>query len=68
MLSEYLKRRRRDAGQTQLEAAREVGVSGQTWSNWERDRTRPNREALGRLARWAGVSVDDLYKRIVATT
>ena len=59
MFSEYLKRKRKKKRQTQVEAAREVGVHVNTWSLWERG-CRPDVEKLYRIADWAGVSADRL--------
>lgn len=64
LLCDYLKRVRRDKGQTQLEAATEVGVHAQTWSNWERGQTTRDIETLSRIASWAGngVTAQDLNR------
>lgn len=40
-LGEHLKKRRRDLGLLQREAAAALGIAIETYINWEKDRTRP---------------------------
>jgi transcriptional regulator with XRE-family HTH domain len=63
-LSDYLKQTRIEKEQTQLEAATEVGVHVQTWSNWERGQTTRDIETLSRIADWVGgdVTAHDLNR------
>ena len=51
---------RRQKGMTQEELATQMGVSPQAVSKWENDQTCPDITALPKLARFLGVSVDEL--------
>ncbi len=53
---------RMNAGLTQSEAARLIGVSRQTLSNWENERTYPDVTQLPVMSRVYGVGVDELLK------
>ena len=53
---------RKDAGLTQAQVARIVGVSGRTVSKWENGNARPATEALQKLAALFQVSVGELLK------
>lgn len=59
MFGAFLKERRAAKGQTQAQAAAEVGVHSVTWSGWERG-LRPDRDKIFKVADWAGCSVDEL--------
>ena len=51
---------RRQKSMTQEELATQMGVSPQAVSKWENDQTCPDITALPKLARFLGVSVDEL--------
>lgn len=57
--SEFLRHRRKRKGQTQRQAATEVGVTRQTWVRWERGQI-PVASRLVSIATWAGVSLEKL--------
>jgi len=58
-LAKYLRKKRAKKGQTQKQAAAEVGVSHQAWMAWERG-TIPLATRLPQIADWAGVSLNGL--------
>ena len=49
---------REDRDLRQIDVANAVGIDQQTISNYETERTRPDSEALIRLADYFGVSID----------
>lgn len=51
---------REDRDLRQIDVANAVGIDQQTISNYETERTRPDSEALIRLADYFGVSIDYL--------
>ena len=53
---------RKEKGMTQLDLAREMGVTDKAVSKWERDLSFPDVASLPRLAEVLDVSVDDLLK------
>ena len=53
---------RREKNLTQEELAQHMGVSPQAVSKWENDQTCPDISALPKLARFLGVSVDELLE------
>lgn len=53
---------RKQKGMTQLELAREMGVTDKAVSKWERDLSFPDVASLPKLADVLGVSVDELLK------
>lgn len=53
---------RKGRGMTQLDLAREMGVTDKAVSKWERDLSFPDVASLPRLAEVLDVSVDDLLK------
>jgi DNA-binding XRE family transcriptional regulator len=53
---------RKGCGMTQLDLAREMGVTDKAVSKWERDLSFPDVASLPRLAEVLDVSVDDLLK------
>ena len=54
---------REDRDLRQIDVANAVGIDQQTISNYETERTRPDSEALIRLAAYFGVSIDYLVGR-----
>ena len=54
---------REDRDLRQIDVANAVGIDQQTISNYETERTRPDSEALIRLADYFGVSIDYLVGR-----
>lgn len=61
-----LRQWRRSKGKTQADCAKLVGVTRQTWANWEAGRAAPTRPKLIRLkAITAGfVCADDFYQQL----
>ncbi len=59
-ISELLRERRDDAGLSQRAAAKELGVSPQTYVWWERGAVMPKPTAAGGLATWLGLSKGDI--------
>ncbi|MBQ6003271.1 MAG: helix-turn-helix domain-containing protein [Clostridia bacterium] len=57
-----LRNARTEKGMTQEEAAYEIGVSRQTMSNWENDRTYPDIISVIKMSDLYGVSLDHLLK------
>lgn len=60
MLSEQLKKYRRERGMSQKEVASMIFMSQQAYAKYEVGTSTPNPETLARLAEIFGVSVDDL--------
>lgn len=60
MLNEKIKKLRLSYRLTQVELAKELGVSKQCVSNWENDNIQPSVEMLIRLAQFFNVGTDDL--------
>ena len=58
---------RKQKGMTQLDLARQMGVTDKAVSNWERDLSFPDVTSLPRLAEILGVSVDELLEAKTAT-
>ncbi|MGN0405221.1 MAG: helix-turn-helix domain-containing protein [Bariatricus sp.] len=58
-----LKRLRKSQGYTQADVAEIIGVSRQTFSNYERGLREPALKVLVTLANFYGVSLDELVKR-----
>lgn len=54
---------REDRDLRQIDVARATGIDQKTLSNYETERTRPDSEALIRLADFFGVSIDYLVGR-----
>jgi DNA-binding XRE family transcriptional regulator len=59
-LPELLLEHREEAGLSQRAAARELGVSPQTYVWWERGAVTPKATAAGDLAKWLGISKADV--------
>lgn len=55
-----LKAIRVNAGETQEESAEAVGVSKETWANYEKGLTFPDVPVLKRIEKHFGVSYDDI--------
>jgi transcriptional regulator with XRE-family HTH domain len=60
LLSEQLKRLRREKGSTQEDLANHLGISTQAVSKWEREEGYPDITLLPAIASYYNVSVDDL--------
>ena len=60
LLSEQLKKLRREKGNTQEDLANHLGISAQAVSKWERDEGYPDITLLPSIASYYNVSVDDL--------
>lgn len=58
-----LKEARQKVGLTQEDIVREVGVTRQTVSNWENDRSYPDLGSIVKLSDLYGISLDDLLKQ-----
>lgn len=54
---------REAAGFSQMDLARQMGVSGPSVIQWEKGRTLPTADKLPRLADLLGCSIDALYGR-----
>lgn len=61
MLKEQLKKLRTEKGCTQSEIAKELGVSSQTVSKWERGLIAPDISLLPQIARFYGCTIDYLF-------
>lgn len=64
-IGEHLKRSREKAGYSQVQLANLLGISRQTISNWENDKTIPDGVSLIQLAEIYHISLDELCGRIV---
>lgn len=60
MLNENIKRLRQSFQISQVELAKQLGVSKQCVSNWENDNVLPSIDMLVKLARYFDVSTDSL--------
>lgn len=63
-LPEYLKHLRKSCRYTQEEVAARLHISRQTYSHYETGRIRPSINVLYQLAKYYGVSADDILKHI----
>ena len=63
MLSEKIKSLRQAKHMTQVELAKELGLTKQCVSNWENDNVLPSIEMLIKIADYFGVSTDYLLGR-----
>ena len=66
MLSKFLKTTRKRRGQTQAEAAHQVGVARATWMAWERGQM-PTAPFLFELADWSEVPLNELRRHFQKT-
>ena len=53
---------RKEKGMTQLELAKELGVTDKAVSKWERDLSCPDVSSIPRLAQVLGITVDELMQ------
>ena len=63
-----IKQLRKEAGLTQGELGKKLGVVKQTISSWENNVSEPNSETLSELSKLFGVSVAQLYDHGVTQT
>ena len=56
------KEQRKRAGLTQMEVAKQLGVTDSAVNQWEIGKTLPNTKRLGELAKLYGCTVDELLK------
>ena len=56
------KEQRKRAGLTQMEVAKQLGVTDSAVNQWETGKTLPNVKRLGELAKLYGCTVDELLK------
>ena len=61
-LGAAIARLRKERGLTQLELARQMGVTDKAVSKWERDLSCPDIASIPRLAEFFGVSADELLQ------
>lgn len=59
---------RKERGMTQLDLARQLGVTDKAVSKWERDLSCPDVNSLPRLAETLGVTVDELMQTKIKPT
>ncbi len=60
MLNEKIRELRKSYGISQVQLAKQLGVSKQCVSNWENDNVQPSVEMLKQIARFFNVSTDYL--------
>ncbi|MEM6803227.1 MAG: helix-turn-helix transcriptional regulator [Bacteroidota bacterium] len=70
-IGEHLMKKRLDTRKTQIEIARELGVSANTISNWENNKTQPNVNQLAKIIELLGYDPlkpgeDTLSSRLLA--
>lgn len=56
------KEQRKRVGLTQMEVAKQLGVTDSAVNQWETGKTLPNVKRLGELAKLYGCTVDELLK------
>ena len=56
-----LKRQRLASGRSLVEVANETGISYQNLSRWERNEVLPNIDFCVKLAKYYGVTIEDLF-------
>jgi SOS-response transcriptional repressor LexA len=66
-LGANIRKARKQAGMTQAQLAKSVGVAQSAVTHWEAGDTRPNTVRLARLAGTLGTTVDDLLGTVPAT-
>ncbi len=52
-----------NAGMTNAEWARELGVTSATVTNWESGATKPNLEQIRRMSELSGIPMDYIFSR-----
>ncbi|MBQ8295225.1 MAG: helix-turn-helix transcriptional regulator [Clostridia bacterium] len=57
---EVMRQQRLIQGKTMLDVQRDTGISNQNLSRWERNEVVPNIEACVTLARYYGITLEDL--------
>ena len=60
-LGEKIKFLRQKAGNTQLDLANAIGVTGQAVSRWELNAAYPDMELIPSIANYFGVTIDELF-------
>ena len=63
MLNEKIKKLRSSYNMSQVDLARQLGVSKQCVSNWENDNVQPSVEMLVKIAKFFNVSADYLLDK-----
>lgn len=66
MIATYLLRKRKEKGITQTELAKEMGVTFQAVSRWEKGDSIPDIDSLNNLANFYNVSIDEILQRKTA--
>ena len=56
------KEQRKRAGLTQMEVAKQLGITDSAVNQWETGKTTPNTKRLGELAKLYNCTVDELLK------
>ena len=57
---ESMKQQRIEHGKSLLDVERETGISNQNLSRWERDEVLPNIDFCVKLAKYYGITIDEL--------
>lgn len=60
-ISRTLKEKRKEHGLTQTEAGEIIGTTKTTYATWEQCRSMPDVYTLYRLAKFYGVTMDEMY-------
>ena len=68
MMSENLKRLRKEKGLTQVELAEKLNLSQSTIASWENGKRRPDLDSLPVIADFFGVTVGEIYGQDEAPT
>ena len=66
--SERLKNLRKQAGFTQVDVAKKLGISQQAYASWERGSKKPTQDNLVKIAQILNVSVDYLVGNLYETS
>ena len=61
MFGEKIRELRQSKNMTQSELGRALGVTSQSVSKWEQNTTSPDLLLLPRIARYFGISMDELF-------
>lgn len=67
-LNENIRQHRLSKGISQVELARQLGVTKQCVSNWENDNIQPSVEMLCKIADYFTISTDELLGRVKTCT